>query len=142
MRLAILTAVGIRLGEIRQSNGFQTDLGAEVTYWKDLPNEYGKGGALTWADTTTEITHANQVAIHAITIMITAVAYTSDPLSMSCAISADLLKAMGGESLKTFGQDLIASPISLSTEVETKGKTAVQVEAEFVLTYRTGRYEI
>ncbi|NJK40576.1 MAG: hypothetical protein HC934_02935 [Acaryochloridaceae cyanobacterium SU_2_1] len=141
MRLPILTEVAVQLAQILQANGFLTNLGEHLYYWRDLPFEYGEDGAISWADAETTITQIGGADEHRINLEITAISFTDDPLTMGCSIAADLVQAIGNAAT-AFGQGLSASPMTLTTVVETKGKTAVRIVAEFILTYRSGRYEI
>lgn len=141
IRAAILTAIQSQLTTITIANGYNTDLGARVFYWHDLPFEYGEQGALSIRDTETLIAEVNQRFHHEITIELEAVAFTDDPLMTGCNMLSDLIRCIGID--PTWGRQATQTqPTRTETIVETQGKTAIRVLLAMTVSYRSDRYAV
>jgi hypothetical protein len=140
--LEILQAIGARLELITVDNGYYTDLGSSVVYFRDIDAEYGMEPVLTFRDAD-NVLFASENNYHEanLPIEIEAIAFGENVMDLGVQMFADIIKAVGldttwgGLALKT---DLVSS----YKNVETKGRRAVRVDASILITYRVPKWTV
>lgn len=140
--LGILQAIAARLEEITVENGYSTDLGQAVSYFRDIDAEYGAEPVLTFRDEDNILFETENVYHEAtLPIEIEAIAFGEDVLTLGVEMFADIVRAIGVDS--TWG-GLALKTILVSSykSVETKGQRAVRVGVSIEIVYRTPKWSV
>lgn len=140
-RLSIVNAIRSRLTEIQKANGFITDLGESVFYWKDLPAEY-KQDSLIICDKDHRFERSNGRCTHTLAVEIKAVCFDDYYFGeRGNEALEDIITLIGQD--ETWGSLATLTEIDdVDWSVETDGKTAVCVLVRLRVYYRTGDFEV
>ena len=132
MRNKIVTEIDTALKQISKANGYNTDFD-RFLYWASTPTEYDYN-YLIYRDTTEEYSKKNNDYKAKLNLELLAIVIENDtpaPILGTLAL-ADLIKLI--RSMKNCG--FIINLHRSHKYVETKGKTACQIELEIDVTYR------
>jgi hypothetical protein len=104
-----------------------------LIYWQDTPTQYDRN-FLNYRDTTEEYKRQNQLHLARLNIEIVAVIIETNVSAAELGNLAlvELIGAVNNFSLKAITVDLLRS----HKFVETKGKTAAQIELEIAVNYK------
>ena len=132
MRNTIITEIDNALKQISKVNGYNTDFD-RFLYWASTPTEYDYN-YLIYRDTSEEYQKHNTYYKAKLNLEIVAIVIETDtPASILGNLAiADLIDAIKKMSL----EDLIINLARSHKYVETKGKTACQIELEIDAIYR------
>lgn len=139
--LEILTKIGERLEEITIANGYATDLGEKVEYFRDLESEYDNS-ILTFRDADTEVfSPKNSFHEAVMPVEIEAIIFGENVLDLGCLAIADILLAVAVDPTWD-GKAIDTSLKERFKSVETKGKKAVRVGVTIEVIYRFPRWRV
>lgn len=133
-RIDIMSAVGSRLSQIAQANGYSTDIGLNTFYWHDLPLEYGTT-ALAYRDVGEEYTQVGNSFENQLHVEFEGLLFTDTPGVDGNRMIADIILAIGVD--PTWNKLCFNTQLTKNeTVVETAGETAVRVIVYADLFYR------
>ena len=132
MRNKIVTEIGNVLSQISKANAYNTDFD-RFLYWASTPNEYDYN-YLIYRDTTEEYSFHNTYYKAKLNLEIIAIVIETDTKAarLGNLALADLMRAVNQIASCGFLVNLNRS----HKFVETKGKTACQIELEIDVTHR------
>jgi len=139
-RLALLQSLQTQLATIKTTNGYATNIGAQVGYWDTYPDDYNGPDCVSFKDIETQYERINQRYQNKVAIEITAFAWTNktDKLTQSCQMLEDIYQAVVVE---PWDNSVIAvRPLTDGKDIQARGKQAILVEMIVEIEYRsTGR---
>jgi hypothetical protein len=125
------------LKKIRVADGYNTDLGKNVTFGPPPDAaEYDRESIYCYP-VSRQIETANQRWTHRVTWEVVAVKFAKDAEAAIAQVEADIWKALS----TLEGTDHI-DPLSVDYEIQTAGKQAVSVTVKVDLLTRTGRFKL
>jgi hypothetical protein len=130
-RLEILLALQADLMAIRTANGYQTEIGSNVVYWHDTDFEYGES-VLEFRDTIEEMFQTNHPYEKTLTVELSAIQSTDNPLTVSSQVLEDLEKVIDRFTV----QGGRATIVSNEKTTETKGKKNLKIKVKVKIIYR------
>lgn len=140
MRAEILRAIGDRLRTVTVANGYSSNIGQDVTYWRDHAVQYERDGC-SYYDEEEVDTEANHVDEKRLTVDIQAVkAIEADAIAESTGLIGDIIKAVGVDP-SWGGCALNTKLIKNEKEIEAMGVRACRVSVTVKILYRVDRWE-
>lgn len=139
IRKQIMAQVGVRLADITIANGYITDLGQRVSYFRDLPVEY-QADELTYRDSSEESQEVGSKHHQMLMVELEAIASTTTPGETANDMLADLQR-LTGLNRNWGGLAIITHLRGNETEAETDGQQVVRVQQMIEIQYRTNRFD-
>jgi hypothetical protein len=137
IRQQIITSVDARFKTVLVTNGYQTDVGANVFDWRAEALEEGDLPALIYRDTvcSTEISNISSYT-HKMTVEIIAVVANDTPMAIIRNIIADLDKAIGVDD-RWGGLAILTERTGDESWIEIDDKKYAGCRVTVVITFRT-----
>jgi len=137
IRQQIITSVDARFKTVLVTNGYQTDVGANVFDWRAEALEEGDLPALIYRDTvcSTEISNISSYT-HKMTVEIIAVVANDTPMAIIRNIIADLDKAIGVDD-RWGGLAVLTERTGDESGIEIDDKKYAGCRVTMVITFRT-----
>lgn len=107
-RTTLMAALKARLQTITVANGYQTDLGLDVAYWRDPTVEHGRA-CVGFRDVRAEHTRQNAMHLHTVRVQIVAFVFGDDLGAAMDAAADDIIRAIGTD--PTLGVGLAVAEI-------------------------------
>jgi len=138
-RLAIITTIINKLATITQINGYHTNLGNNIFYFRDLDYEYGETGAISIIDSEEYSNDINLNKTKQLNLSIEAIAFSENTLLDSHNMLEDLENALSDESVG--GLAIKATIESSEKSIQTAGKTAIKITLNYQIIYKDERIQ-
>ena len=137
IRQQIITSVDARLKTVLVTNGYQTDVGANIFDWRAEALEEDNLPALIYRDTicSTEISNISSYT-HKMTVEIIAVVANDTPMAIIRNIIADLDKAIGVDD-RWGGLAVLTERTGDESGIEIDDKKYAGCRVTMVITFRT-----
>jgi hypothetical protein len=140
MRADILMAIRDRLQTIKIADGYTSDIGDHVSYWRDHAVQYEQDGCSFYdeGEKNTEIGCEDE---RRLTVEIQAVkSIQTDAIAESTGLIKDIIQAVGVDP-SWEGTALNTKLVKNEKEIEAMGTRACRVSVTIEVLYRGGRWE-
>ncbi len=133
-RKDLMLAIKDRLEDISVANGYRTNIGQDVAYWRDARVDHGRD-CMSFRDESATHARENRAQVHRVNVQVSAVVFGEDLGGKMNDAFEDILEALGID--PTFGRSATGCELSSSNfEILGDGYESGAVTVTVELTYR------